>query len=212
VLQKVEIQKWTREHDTYEERIVHLERDLAIAQAAQAQLDEQKQENLMLKETIDRMRFDMDEMRNNAVAGHDKGGNSGQSSAVNSVSKSLGAELMGKMNASWEMLEHERDESAKGDIVEVEEEEENTEGEENVVQTIITRKTRVRELCLKLQRVLTTSYRRRYLVARIKLRPADTRKSKSTQMPTPNTSSPNSHLQQQPKPIPSAPPLCLRKP
>lgn len=97
----------------------------------------------MLKETIDRMRFDMDEMRNNAIAGHDKGGSSGQSSAVNTVSKSLGAELMGKMNASWEMLEHDRDEGVKGNVVEVVEEEEETEGEENVVQTIITRKTRV---------------------------------------------------------------------
>jgi hypothetical protein len=150
MLQKVEIHKWAREHETYEERILHLERDLSVAQAAQAQLDEQKQENLMLKETIDRMRFDMDEMRNNAVAGHDnKGGSSGQSSAVNTMTKSLGAELMGKMNASWEMLEHEREEEVKRDAVAVvEEEEEPTEGEENVVQTIITRKTRVTfQLC-----------------------------------------------------------------
>ncbi|KAF9260221.1 hypothetical protein L218DRAFT_827851, partial [Marasmius fiardii PR-910] len=55
--------KWSRERDTYEDRIARLEKELT-AQTAHASLDEQKQENLILKETIDRLRFDMDELRN----------------------------------------------------------------------------------------------------------------------------------------------------
>jgi len=73
--------------------VLLLERDLEVLSIAQAQLDEQKQQNLFLKETIDRVRYEMDEMRNAAP------GNigSGLSSAANTISKSLGAELMGKM-------------------------------------------------------------------------------------------------------------------
>ena len=50
----------------YEERIVILERDLEVLSVAQAQLDEQKQQNLFLKEIIDRVRYEIDEMRNAA--------------------------------------------------------------------------------------------------------------------------------------------------
>ncbi|OJA15153.1 hypothetical protein AZE42_04685 [Rhizopogon vesiculosus] len=130
--------KWAKEASSYEDRLVHLEEELSIAQQAHAQLDEQKQENLMLKETIDRMRFDMDEMRNaatNAAAA------SGPSSAANTVSKSLGAELMGQMGGSWE---HEDDGVEKeGDSGELDlDEDEDTEDEEDVIQTIITRKKR----------------------------------------------------------------------
>ena len=52
-LHSVEAQKWLREQANYEERIAILEGELSIAQQAQAQLDEQKQENMILKETID---------------------------------------------------------------------------------------------------------------------------------------------------------------
>ena len=68
-LQEVESLKYAKEHENYEARILHLEADLSIAQQAHEQLDEQKHENMLLKETIDRMRFDMDEMRNAAVRG-----------------------------------------------------------------------------------------------------------------------------------------------
>ena len=59
----METSKYLKENEAYEERIVLLEQELAFAQQAQTSLDEQKQETLMLKETIDRMRFDMDELR-----------------------------------------------------------------------------------------------------------------------------------------------------
>ena len=122
----------------YEERISLLERDLEVLSIAQSQLDEQKQQNLMLKETIDRVRYEMDEMRNAAptnIAG------SGLSSAANSISKSLGAELMGKMKFDMDLDE----ELEEGDTaVEDDDKTEVEDEEEDVVQTIITKRKRVR--------------------------------------------------------------------
>ncbi|KAF8440472.1 hypothetical protein L210DRAFT_859486, partial [Boletus edulis BED1] len=140
-LQALEVQKYLREHDSYEERLAQLEAELAHAQQAYAQLDEQKQENLMLKETIDRMRFEMDEMRNLNAMG--AGSGSGTGSASGSVGKSLGAELMGKMGGQWGMDGEEEDEEEGLDLDG--EDGQDTEGEEeDVIQTIITRKKRVR--------------------------------------------------------------------
>ncbi|KAH7921586.1 hypothetical protein BV22DRAFT_1122039 [Leucogyrophana mollusca] len=145
-LHVLEAAKWDREHERYEERLAHAAGELAVAQQAHAQLDEQKQENLMLKETIDRMRYDMDEMRSAASAVGGGGPGSGASSAANSMSKSLGAELMGKMGAAgWGMEdEGEEEDAEEGGAEEGEESEgEGTEGEEeDVIQTIITRKKR----------------------------------------------------------------------
>lgn len=70
-LQEVEALKYAKEHENYEARILQLEADLSIAQQAHEQLDEQKHENMLLKETIDRMRFDMDDMGIAAVTGID---------------------------------------------------------------------------------------------------------------------------------------------
>lgn len=89
---------------------------------------------MLLKETIDRMRFDMDEMRNSAVAAT---GGSGQSSATNTLSKSLGAELLGKMKGGWGMDDEEGD-SGESSNISIDDDED-TESED-VVQTIITRK------------------------------------------------------------------------
>ncbi|KAF7337039.1 hypothetical protein MVEN_02140900 [Mycena venus] len=144
-LTQIEIARYAKEHEVYEDRIAHLEQEISIAQQAHAQLDEQKQENMLLKETIDRMRFDLDEMRNNSAAG--VVGGSGQSSAANTVSKSLGQELLGKMKGGWGGMEDDGEE----DVEEEEEtssssatpgvEDDDTEGED-VIQTIITRKKR----------------------------------------------------------------------
>ena len=153
-LHEVENAKWVKEHENYENRIAALENELAIAQQAHAQLDEQKQENLLLKETIDRMRFDMDEMRNSAVTSVT--GGSGQSSAANTMSKSLGAELMGKMKGGWGMQDGE-DEAGEQDTDVSTEEGEETESEE--IQTIITRKKRVSFfLFYRLEVSLTLNY------------------------------------------------------
>lgn len=137
-LQSLEAVKWTKEASSYEDRLTHLEEELAIAQQAHAQLDEQKQENLMLKETIDRMRFDLDEMRSAATQA---AAGSGHSSAANTMSKSLGAELMGKMGESWGGENDGLEDEGDSDGLELDMDED-TEDEEDVIQTIITRKKR----------------------------------------------------------------------
>lgn len=141
-LHEIETHKWQREHETYEDRINQLEVELSSALEAHTHLDEQKQENLLLKETIDRMRFEMDEMRSAASSNTLVG--SGHSSAANTMSKSLGAELAGRMN--WDM-----DGEGEGDSGEVmspettvvEEDETEVEEDEDVIQTIITKRKRV---------------------------------------------------------------------
>lgn len=103
---------------------------------------------MLLKETIDRMRFDLDEMRNNVAAGAGGGApGSGQSSVANTVSKSLGAELLGKMKGPWGGMGEVDDMDTEG----MEDDEGDSSGtpggddteSEDVVQTIITRKKRV---------------------------------------------------------------------
>lgn len=144
-LHEIETAKWQKEHDTYEDRLAALQSELNLALQAHTQLDEQKQENLLLKETIDRMRYEMDEMRSATSIGLGMVG-SGASSAMNTLSKTLGAELMGKMK--WG-IEEEGEQEGKDDLAGdsstvVEEEDDNTEGEdEDVIQTIITKRKRV---------------------------------------------------------------------
>ncbi|THG97523.1 hypothetical protein EW026_g4492 [Hermanssonia centrifuga] len=137
-LQILELKKWEDEANNWQLQIKHLEDELTQAQVAQAALDEQKQENMMLKETIDRMRFEMDEMRTAAASGN---AGSGTASLRGTASKSLGAELLSKMkDGVWEM---EESPEAEQEEEEEEAEEEDTEGEEeDVIQTIITRTKR----------------------------------------------------------------------
>ena len=66
-LQEVESLKYAKEHENYKARILQLKADVSITQQAHQWLDEQKHENTLLKEMIDRIRFDMDEMQNAAV-------------------------------------------------------------------------------------------------------------------------------------------------
>ena len=141
-LQQMETSKYLKENEVYEERIVLLEQELALAQQAQASLDEQKQENLMLKETIDRMRFDMDELRA-TLTSNAPGSGSGGSSAPGSVSRSLGAELLSKMkNDNGWIDKDEADEAATLKELGIENPDEDTD-DEDIVQTIITRKKKV---------------------------------------------------------------------
>lgn len=141
----LESQRWDVLRQNFEAQINALHDELDHAQQTTATLDEQKQENLLLKETIDRMRFEMDEMRTNASAAGQSGGGTG--SVRGSVSKSLGAELLSKMkqlgDEGWG--KDDEDEDQNGDLDEVSElldDEDDTEGED-VFQTIITRTKRV---------------------------------------------------------------------
>ena len=134
----------------YDDRIALLERDLEVLSIAQTHLEEQKQQNLFLKETIDRVRYEMDEMRN-AAPGNIAG--NGLSSGANTVSKSLGMELMGKMKFDMDVDEELED----GDTVVEEDKTEGEEEEEDVVETIITKRKRVR-ITFILERYLTDSF------------------------------------------------------
>ncbi|KAF9533935.1 hypothetical protein CPB83DRAFT_416318 [Crepidotus variabilis] len=142
---EIENAKWQKEHDTYEERLVSMEAELELAMQAHTQLDEQKQENMLLKETIDRMRYEMDEMRSAVTAAANM--QSGTNSAAGTISKSLGAELAGKMR--WEeedsdSREHDTEEEIGSEASTAVDEEDDTEGEEDedVIQTIITKRKR----------------------------------------------------------------------
>ncbi len=55
-----------RQNEQLTLHIANLEQQLLVTREAESQLDEQKQENLLLKETIDRMKFDMEELRHKA--------------------------------------------------------------------------------------------------------------------------------------------------
>ena len=137
-LHQLEVQKWSQQREALEATHLITEQELAIARLAQTELEDQKQENLVLKETIDRLRFDLDELRTREHAG--SGGPSATTSQFGSVSKSLGAELMNR----WESMSQDEEatevaEEGDGDG----DEDSETDGEE-MIQTIITRKTRVR--------------------------------------------------------------------
>ncbi|CCO30786.1 hypothetical protein BN14_04818 [Rhizoctonia solani AG-1 IB] len=62
-MHEAEAQKWAREREALEKSIETLEVELSVTRHASNELDEQKQENLLLKETIDRLRFDLDALR-----------------------------------------------------------------------------------------------------------------------------------------------------
>ena len=137
-LHQIEVQKWVQQREALEATHLITEKELAIARQAQAELEDQKQENLVLKETIDRLRFDLDELRTREHTG--SGGPSATTSQFGSVSKSLGAELMNR----WESLAPDDEDTENVEDEEEDEEDTDTDGEE-MIQTIITRKKRVRE-------------------------------------------------------------------
>lgn len=77
-----------------EAEVKRLETEVTVARKAESILEIQKQENLQLKETIDRMRFDLDEARAVAASGkptHTRGSTAG--SAGGTMSRNLGDEI-----------------------------------------------------------------------------------------------------------------------
>lgn len=154
-LQQIETNKYLKENEAYEERIILLEQDLGIAQQTQASLDEQKHQNLMLKETIDRMRFDMDELRA-GLASNASAAGSGTNSAPSSVSRSLGAELLSKLtdDGGWLDNEDEGDSAETLRVLGIEGGGDDTE-DEDIVQTIITRTKKVGQLVMSNFQMLT---------------------------------------------------------
>ena len=141
-LQELEISKWQEQRDRAEAYTFSLESQLTLAGESQRQLEEQKQENLLLKETIDRMRFDMDELRTKADSQFGGANNAAMSQA--SIGKNLGAELARALNEDTDIDTADEDtavdESEAGDANDTE--------SEDVIQTIITHKKRVSRTCI----------------------------------------------------------------
>ena len=156
-LHGIEIDKWQQQQEQMDKFTHSLEQQLAVAREAQAQLDEQKQENLLLKETIDRMRFDMDELRLKAD-GNIPSDTKGRTSNQGSLSKSLGQELA-RIGGKWPGGEDTDEEDESTAVSDDGSAGEGTEGED-VVQTIITRRKKVRTQYDFLNQVLTTGSRR----------------------------------------------------
>lgn len=121
-LQDIEIGKMGEREKEWEDRVAKLERDVEEAREGCAELERQKMENLGLKETIDRMRFEMDDMRSAMTSGLGTTGSS-LNSRANTISKSLGAELQSQLEKE-QRLRAEADADAGED----------TEGEETVVE------------------------------------------------------------------------------
>ncbi|WVQ69388.1 uncharacterized protein L199_007605 [Kwoniella botswanensis] len=110
-------EKFNRELQALESEVKRLESDLSVARQAESHLDVQKQENLALKETIDRMRFDLDEARAQAANSAGASGYRAQpsgSSGGGTLSRNLGDELSRRL-LDAQKLEEESDE---GEVVE----------------------------------------------------------------------------------------------
>ncbi|KAJ4482191.1 hypothetical protein J3R30DRAFT_3732301 [Lentinula aciculospora] len=128
-LHDIEIGKMTEREREWEDRVFKLEREVEEAREGCAELVRQKTENLGLKETIDRLRFEMDEMRSGMGGGLGTIGmpGSGLNSRNNTISKSLGAELQSQLERE------ERERAERGDFGD----DDDTEGEETVVEEVV---------------------------------------------------------------------------
>ncbi|CAE6468605.1 unnamed protein product [Rhizoctonia solani] len=87
-MHEAETQKWAREREALEKSIETLEVELIATRHAANELDEQKQENLLLKETIDRLRFDLDALRAGMTSNV-----GGQNQGQGTLSRSLANEI-----------------------------------------------------------------------------------------------------------------------
>jgi hypothetical protein len=99
--------------------------DLEAASQYQKDLDEQKQENLMLKETIDRLRFDLDDMRQSTAA------TSGPNSVHGTLSKTLASEL--KLRLDDEDQKEQIEDDARTVVDEADDQDEDAEYVETVI-------------------------------------------------------------------------------
>jgi hypothetical protein len=136
--------QWAREREALEHSIESLEVELSATRHASNELDEQKQENLLLKETIDRLRFDLDALRA-GMTSHVQG----QSQGHGSLSRSLANEFkQGFERREREEREREQEEQeAEAEVIV-----EDVEGSEDgyIETTITTSRKRVCPVLFKL--------------------------------------------------------------
>lgn len=122
-----------------EEQVKKLQAELTTARQTHTDYLGQKQENMILKETIDRLRFDLDDLRSSHANEFMKG--SGPGSGKPSLSRSLGSEIARRLQPPDEEADSDNEttveETTTTQTVEPDAE---GDGEEDVYQTIITRK------------------------------------------------------------------------
>ncbi|KDQ13555.1 hypothetical protein BOTBODRAFT_175549 [Botryobasidium botryosum FD-172 SS1] len=122
----LESRKWKHEYEAAEKTVAALREDLDSARQSARELDEYKQENLLLKETIDRLRFDLDELRA-SNAGH-----AAHTGVANSIHGSMTRSLANELKARLMDAEAEEDADSEGEYGE------DTDGDEDYMETIIT--------------------------------------------------------------------------
>ncbi|KAG9124068.1 hypothetical protein FRC07_012979 [Ceratobasidium sp. 392] len=125
---------WAREREALENSIETLEVELGVTRQAVNELDEQKQENLLLKETIDRMRFDLDALR----AGMGP-------AAVPEGQGTLSRSLANEIREGFERREREREEARDAEEVDgvVVEQQDGEGSEDGYIETTVTTRKRV---------------------------------------------------------------------
>jgi len=133
------------DHTVAEEQIQQLQAELNKANHVHGEYVNQKQENMLLKETIDRLRYDLDDLRTAHANDSTKGGSSAPGSAKPSLSRTLGSELLRRLHPHEEKVTEEDSDNETTVEETVQAKGENTDGDEDVFQTIITRK-RVRNI------------------------------------------------------------------
>ena len=93
-----QVQQLEEDNGLLQQAVTKLEADLLEAKSLQDELDAQKQDNLSLKETIDRLRFDLDEIHSTSKKASILAGGGADSPADKlTASKSLGRELAQKL-------------------------------------------------------------------------------------------------------------------
>ncbi|GAA6035917.1 hypothetical protein JCM8097_005162 [Rhodosporidiobolus ruineniae] len=132
----LQVQQFERDRDLLQQHINKLEADLNIARQAQDSLDDQKQENLLLKETIDKLRFEIDEMRSNARKSQFLDSSVSPASPAKSLAESLSRSLGREISSQLAAQEDSESESDEG---------EETAGEDEVDDIIVTTHRRIKK-------------------------------------------------------------------
>ncbi|BGO94729.1 hypothetical protein NBRC10512_007324 [Rhodotorula toruloides] len=130
----LQIQQFERDRELLQQAVNKLEEDLVVARRAQDSLDEQKQENLLLKETIDKLRFEIEEMR---VVGRKSGFLDNSSALASPAKASLGDSINRSLGREIATQLSEQDSESS--------DEEGTAGEEDVDDIIITTHRRIKK-------------------------------------------------------------------
>jgi hypothetical protein len=116
ILHQSDSAKWKAQRESAEETVEFLEQELANARQAERELEDQRHDNLALKDTIDRLRLELDDMRSSGYHTSSTpasgAGKSGRSSLQGTFSRSLANELRSRLT---DALGEEDGDDAEGD-------------------------------------------------------------------------------------------------